>query len=295
MTSSSLVAVATEPPDLSSASFQHGGKACFGSRPPSAFAHRTTVPSHWAWESGLCKSRQSGLKESPAQKRPGANTVGERNLRSFNIQQMRTQPLCRQLHQTPLGPASYIPHSFAWCSVQRRPFILFSLWGPGRVSMVTQRVSEREGGLTDGDFLFQLHDTSTKRAVLKERGERSGRKEVRRGGPSGVRNRAVDPGTGGEKEKPRHLTPLPQTPCTAGPKGTNRHLLPLQLFVSRGGRGSFATEVTLALKAKAQADVTGMERSCRRLAVMANDLSLFYFVTPDYKDAMCCKQMFEFP
>lgn len=82
MTSSSLVAVVTEPPDLSSASFQHGGKACFGSRPPSGFAHRTTVPSHWAWESGLCKSRQSGLKDSPAQKRPGANTVGESKLRS---------------------------------------------------------------------------------------------------------------------------------------------------------------------------------------------------------------------
>lgn len=56
--------------------------------------------------------------------------------------------------------------------------------------MVTQWVSEREGGLKDGDFLFQLHDMSTKRTALKERVEKKGsRKEVRRGGPSGVRNR----------------------------------------------------------------------------------------------------------
>lgn len=86
----------------------------------------------------------------------------------------------------PLIPPLSIPHSFALCSVRRRPFVPASLWGPGRVSMVTQRVSEREGGLTDGDFLFQLHDTSTKRAVLKDREAGEGRWG---GGPSGVRNR----------------------------------------------------------------------------------------------------------
>lgn len=49
-----------------------------------------------------------------------------------------------------------------------------SLWGPERVSMVTQWVSEREGGLKDGDFLFQLHDMSTKRTALKERVKKKG-------------------------------------------------------------------------------------------------------------------------
>ncbi len=42
-------------------------------------------------------------------------------------------------------------------------------------------VCEREGGLTDGDFLFQLHDTSTKRTALKERVE----KREHRGGEEG--------------------------------------------------------------------------------------------------------------
>lgn len=47
--------------------------------------------------------------------------------------------------------------------------------------MATQWVSEREGGLKDGDFLFQLHDTSTKRTALKER---VGKKE-QKGGEEG--------------------------------------------------------------------------------------------------------------
>lgn len=90
----------------------------------------------------------------------------------------------------PLGPPSPVPHSFALCPVRRQPFIPASLWGPGRVSMATQRVSVSEGGLTDGDFLFQLHDTSTKRAVLKEcRGERRWGGEGHRG--SGIEVSAI--------------------------------------------------------------------------------------------------------
>lgn len=54
----------------------------FGPRPPSSPAHWTTIPSHWAWESGLFKSRQSGLKYSQAQKQTGANTVGWKNQKS---------------------------------------------------------------------------------------------------------------------------------------------------------------------------------------------------------------------
>ncbi len=50
-------------------------ESMFGPRPPSSPAHWTTIPSHWAWESGLCKSRQSGLNYSPAQKQAGVNTV----------------------------------------------------------------------------------------------------------------------------------------------------------------------------------------------------------------------------
>lgn len=48
--------------------------------------------------------------------------------------------------------------------------------------MVTRWVSEREGGLKDGDFLFQLHDMSTKRTALKERVEK---KREQKGGEEG--------------------------------------------------------------------------------------------------------------
>lgn len=66
--------------DRATRSFKHFFSArwesMFGPGPLSSSAHWTTIPSHWAWESGLCKSRQSGLKYSQAQKQARANTVG---------------------------------------------------------------------------------------------------------------------------------------------------------------------------------------------------------------------------